>query len=205
MASTSLSQALDLDPKEMSCQNFFLHVALYLLCSVWPEVFFFSAYFDTLDLRFLCAINLLHPSCNGNGAVLGAVLGSSVARGWIAQQRLVLPGPGVVPPVPAALGHCKQAASSCHGPLEEVLLLQIELQVGWGFCFSVIWHRACDPTSAALCAKVNVMKAAVSYFFANDCAVFAHSSKNIWFLTVLYVLHSTLSLQPFWKKNHFLF
>lgn len=117
MAFTSLSQALDLDPKEMSCQNFFLHVALYLLCSVWPEVFFFSAYFDTLDLRFLCAINLLHPSCNGNGAVLGAVLGSSVARGWTAQQGLVLPGPGVVPPVPAALGHCKQAASSCHSPL----------------------------------------------------------------------------------------
>lgn len=86
MAFTSLSQALDLDQKEISCQNFCLHVALYFLCSVWPEVFFFSAYFDTLDLRFLCAINLLHPGCNGNGAVCGAVLGSSVARGWTAQQ-----------------------------------------------------------------------------------------------------------------------
>lgn len=73
MAFTSLSQALDPDPKAMSCQNFFLHVALYFLCSIWPEVFLFSAYFDTLDLGFLCAMNLLHHSCNENGAVLGAV------------------------------------------------------------------------------------------------------------------------------------
>lgn len=157
MAFTSLSQALDLDPKEMSCQNFLLHVALYFLRSVWPEVSFFSAYFVTLDLGFLCAINLLHPSCNGDGAVLGAVLGSSVARGWAVQQGLAQDG---VPAVPAALGHWKRAASSCHGPLEEVLLLHTELQAGWGFCFSVFWHGACDPTSAALCAKVKVMKAA---------------------------------------------
>lgn len=94
MAFTSLSQALDLDPKAMSCQNFLLHVALYFLFSIWPEVSFFSAYFVTLDLGFLCAINLFHPSCNGNGAVLGAALeavwpeAGLCSRGWscLAQQ-----------------------------------------------------------------------------------------------------------------------
>lgn len=67
----------------------------------------------------------------------------------------------------AALGCWKQAASFCCGPLEEVLLLHIELRVGWVFWFSVIRHCACDPTSAALCAKVKVMKTATDelWFF----------------------------------------
>lgn len=42
-------------------------------------------------------------------------------------------------------------------------------------------------------------------FFANDCAVFAQSSKDIQLFTVLYVLQSTLALQPFWKKHIFCF
>lgn len=50
---------------------------------------------------------------------------------------------------------------------------------GLRICFSVTWHRAGSPTSAALCAKVKVMKAATDeLLFANDCAVWAHSGRH---------------------------
>lgn len=46
---------------------------------------------------------------------------------------------------------------------------------------------------------------AVFFIFANDCAVFAHSSEEILLFTVLYVLQSTLALQPFWEQHIFCF
>lgn len=204
MAFTSLSQALDLDPKEMSCEIFFLHVALYFLCSVWPEVFFFSAYFDTLDLGFLCANNLLHPSSNGNRAVLGAVLGSSMARGWAAQQGLLLPGPGVV---------CQQywgtetgsqflswtpwggfaVAHTITSGLRFLLLSHLA---------SCLWPQIC---SVVCKGESNEGSYWWAVFLANDCAVFAHSSKDIQSFSVFYVLQSTSVLQLFWKKPIFCF
>jgi len=79
-----------------------------------------------LHLKFLYAINLLRSSRNGNRAVLGAAWGSGVVRGWSAQQRSCLAEERCA----SSTGALKQAASSLHGPPEDVLLLQIDLQMG---------------------------------------------------------------------------
>lgn len=72
--------------------------------------------------------------------------------------------------------------------------------------FSVVWYHAGGPTSAALCAKVKVMKAATDeLLFANDCAVSAHSGKDIQLLTECFVyVTKHLSLAATLKKTHFL-
>lgn len=160
MAFTSLSQALDLDPKEMSCENFFLHVALYFLCD---RKFSFSLLIlILLTWDFFVPIIFYTPAPMEIGLCLEQFWEavwleaglhsrdcSCLAQEWCASST----------------GALKQAPSSCHGPPEEVLLSHIRLQVGWGFCFSLTWHRACDPRSAALCAKVKVMKAATDELF----------------------------------------
>lgn len=62
-------------------------------------------------------------------------------------------------------------------------------------------------TPAALCAKVKVMKAAADEpLFANDCAVLAHSGKDIPVLTECSVYATKhLGLAATLKKTHFLF
>lgn len=74
---------------------------------------------------------------------------------------------------------------------------------GWRISFSIIWHCACGPTSAA---RIKVMKATPDGLFANGCAVLAHSDKDIQLLTDCFLCATKhLNLAALWKRQIFCF
>lgn len=157
-----------------------------------------------LCLQFLCAINLLHSRCNGNGPCLEQC-GEGGAVGCGATQLGLGPA-WLRDGVPEVPGHWNELPGPLWFPRGHFAVAN-RITDGLRICFPIIWHHVCGPRSEAVCAKVKVMKQLLMSWCLQMIMLFwlVVMKTSGYLVIVLYVQQSTSALQPLWKRQIFCF